>query len=86
MSYNLKNTWSAKNWEKKVDQVVREITTDEMKRNLDRWGNMSYSKWETHIKDLRAFARRRNKAIIQDAKQYFGLSESEVKKYFGGVE
>ncbi len=86
MSYNLKNTWSAKNWEKKVDQVVKEITTDEMKRNLDRWGNMSYSKWETHIKDLRAFARRRNKAIIQDAKQYFGLSESEVKKYFGGVE
>lgn len=86
MSYNLKNTWSAKNWEKKVDQVVKEITADEMKRNLNEWGTMSYSKWETHVKDLRAFARKRNKAIIQDAKQYFGLSSAEVKKYFGGVE
>ena len=56
-----------------------------MKRNLERWGNMSYSNWEKHVKDLREFARKRNKAVIQDAKSYFNLSESEVKKYFGGV-
>ena len=86
MSYNLKNTWSAKNWEKKVDQVVKEITESEMKRNLSTWSNMSYSTWETHVKDLRSFARKRNKAIIEDARSYFGLSSSEVKKYFGGVE
>ena len=85
MSYNLKNTWSAKNWEKKVDDVVKEIGKVEMKRNLERWGNMSYSNWEKHVKDLREFARKRNKAVIQDAKSYFNLSESEVKKYFGGV-
>ena len=58
---------------------------EEMKRNLERWGNMSYSTWEKHIDDLRAFARKRNKAVIQDAKQYFGLTDSEVKKYFGDV-
>ena len=85
MSYNLKNTWSAKNYEKKVDSVVKEITTDEMKRNLKRWNSMSYSTWEMHVEDLKEFARKRNKAVIEDARRYFGLSESEVKKYFGGV-
>ena len=52
---------------------------------LEIWGNMSYSNWEKHVKDLREFARKINKAVIQDAKSYFNLSESEVKKYFGGV-
>ncbi len=85
MSYNLKNTWSAKNFEKKVDDVVKEITKEEMKRNLNKWGTMSYDTWEKHVKDLRSFARKRNKAIINDAKSYFGLSNAEVKKYFGGV-
>ena len=85
MAYNLKNTWSAKNYEKKVDDVVKEIGKNEMKRNLERWGNMSYSTWEKHIADLRSFARKRNKAVIQDAKQYFGLTDAEVKKYFGDV-
>ncbi len=86
MSYNLKNTWSAKNYEKKVDEVVKEIGKDEMKRNLERWDNMSYSTWQMHVNDLKAFARKRNKAVIEDARSYFGLSSAEVKKYFGDVE
>ncbi len=57
-----------------------------MKRNLERWDNMSYSTWQMHVNDLKAFARKRNKAVIEDARSYFGLSSAEVKKYFGDVE
>ena len=83
LSYNLKNTWSTKNWNKKIDDVIKEIGKDEIKRNLNRWNVCSYSEWESHVKDLKNFAKSRNKAIISEAKSYFNLSSSEVKKYFG---
>ena len=86
LSYNLKNTWSTKNFEKKIDSVIKEIGVDEIKRNLSRWNVCSYNEWQSHVKNLKEFAKLRNKSIVTEAKSYFHLSESEVKKYFGGVK
>ena len=86
LSYNLKNTWSSANFTKKVDSVIKEIGTDEIKRNLKRWNVCSYSEWQDHVTDLKAFAKRRNESIVKEAKSYFGLSNSEVKKYIGDVK
>ena len=86
LSYNLKNTWSSKNFSKKIDDVIKEISEDEIKRNLSRWDVTSYSNWKSNISNLKEFAKLRNKAIVQEAKSYFGLSNSEVKKYFGDVK
>ena len=86
LSYNLKNTWSTENFTNKIDEVIDEIGTDEIKRNLKRWNNISYSSWQNNIKYLKNYAKQRNKIIVSQAKSYFGLSSSEVKKYFGDVE
>ena len=86
LSYNLKNTWSTKNFNAEIDKVLKEIGPNEMKRNLDRWDNMSYSTFENHVKKVKSFAPKRNEYIIKEAKSYFGLSDAEVKKYFGGVK
>ena len=86
LSYNLKNTWSTKNFEKKIDDVIKEIGTDEIKRNLSRWNVCSYSEWQSHVKNLKEFAKLRNQSIITEAKSYFNLSNADVKKYFGGVK
>ena len=86
LSYNLKNTWSYKNFTKRIDDVIDEISEQEIKRNLNRWNVISYSGWKSNIANLKNFAKLRNQAIIQEAKSYFGLSSSEVKKYFGGVK
>lgn len=86
MSYNLKNTWSTKNFNAEIDRVLKEVGASEMKRNLSRWNNMSYSTFESHVKKVKAFAPKRNAYIIKEAKAYFGLSDSEVNKYFGGVK
>ena len=59
---------------------------EEMKRNLSRWDNMSYSTFENHVKKVKSFAKERNAYIIKEAKAYFNLSNSEVNKYFGGVK
>ena len=86
LSYNLKNTWSSKNFSKKIDDVIKEISEDEIKRNLSRWDVISYSGWKSNVSNLKEFAKLRNKAIVEEAKSYFGLSSAEVKKYFGDVK
>ena len=85
LSYNLKNTWNTDTVLKKIDSIIAEIGTDELKRNMKRW-NFSYSQWEDNVKELKSFVKNRNKYVIKQAKSYFGLSNSEVKKYFGDVE
>ena len=86
LSYNLKNTWSSKNFSKKIDDVIKEISEDEIKRNLSRWDVISYSGWKSNVSNLKGFAKLRNKAIVEEAKSYFNLSSAEVKKYFGDVK
>lgn len=86
LSYNLKNTWSTENFSKKIDSVIDEIGEDEIKRNLSRWNSNTYSKWQSNVSNLKQFAKKRNAYIVKEAKSYFKLSNSEVEKYFGGVQ
>ena len=85
LSYNLKNTWSYDNVNKRIDEVIEMIGKDEFKRNAERWGN-SYSHWESSITAMKKFAKNRNSYVIKYAKSYFKLSDADVKKYFGGVK
>ncbi|NLC47857.1 MAG: hypothetical protein GX758_00650, partial [Tenericutes bacterium] len=85
LSYNLKNTWATKTVLKRIDDVIDEIGTNEIKRNMERW-NFSYSKWENNVKLLKNYVNKRNQYMIKYAKSYFGLTNSEVKKYFGDVK
>lgn len=84
LSYNLENTWTYENVSKKTDEIINEFGKDEFKRNAERWGN-SYSKWNTSIERMKTFAKNRNSYMIKQAKSYFNLTDSEVKKYFGSV-
>lgn len=85
LSYNLKNTWSYDNVNKRIDEVIEMIGKNEFKRNAERWGN-SYSHWEKSISAMKTFAKKRNSYVIKYAKSYFKLSNSDVNKYFGGVK
>ncbi|MGM9878077.1 MAG: lamin tail domain-containing protein [Bacilli bacterium] len=84
LSYNLENTWTYENVSKKIDEIINEFGNDEFKRNAERWEN-SYSKWNTSIERMKTFAKNRNSYMIKQAKSYFNLTDSEVKKYFGSV-
>lgn len=85
LSYNLKNTWSSKNVLKKIDDVIEEIGKNEIKRNYSRW-NKSYTEWENNVNFVRNYAKNRNKYMVSQAKSFFHLSSSDVKKYFGDVK
>lgn len=85
LSYNLKNTWTYNNVVKKTDEIINEFGKDEFKRNAEKWGN-SYSKWNTSIDRMKKFAKNRNSYMVKQAKSYFNLTNSEVEKYFGGIQ
>ena len=85
LSYNLTNTWDSDTVVKKIDEVIAELGEDEIKRNLERW-DLSYSTWKKSIEFLKSYANKRNDYMVSQAKSYFNLSSSEVKKYFGDVK
>ena len=37
-------------------------------------------------KQMKLFAKKRNKYMVSQAKDYFNLSNSDMKKYFGDVK
>lgn len=86
LSYNLKNTWNSDNVIKKIDSVIDEISEDEIKRNLSRWNVASYDEWKSNVSSMKNFARKRNKYMVSQAKSFFGLSNSDMNKYFGDVK
>lgn len=86
LSYNLKNTWNPDNVVARIDEVIAEIGTDNIKKNLSRWNNISYEDWESNIEFLKNYAKTRNKYMISQATSYFNLSASEVAYYFGDVK
>ena len=83
LSYNLKNTWNYNNVSKKLDEIVKEVGEDEIKRNLNRWDNISWSQYKTNMNYVKNFAKKRNSYMKSQAKSYFNLSASDYKKYFG---
>lgn len=86
LSYNMNNTWKYSNVSKKIDSVIAEIGESEIKRNLTRWNNISFSQWESNVSSLKSYAKSRPSIMINQAKSYFGLSDKEVKKYFGDLK
>ena len=83
LSYNLKNTWNYNTVSKRLDEIIKEVGEDEIKRNLDRWDNISYSQYKTNVNYVKNFAKKRNSYMKSQAKSYFNLSNAEYKKYFG---
>ena len=62
----------------------REILTPEAERDRVRWGK-PLKEWNSYMDFLYTFASdgKRNKLVLADIKNYFGLSDKKMKKYFG---
>ena len=82
LSYNMKNTWKKDIVLQRLDDIYNEIKP-EMKRDRARWGH-SYAYWEDAVSGLRNYIKKRDSYIKKHAKSYFGLSNAEYEKYFGG--
>ena len=81
LSYNMKNVWSDKNVKARYDELYK-LLEPEVSRNQSRW-NRTYADWEKECKILKDYINKRRSYLLSSVKSYFGLSDEEMKKYFG---
>ena len=67
----------------KADEFI-DIMRPEIEADRERYG-IRMSQWEYYLEQLKDFVRdgNRNKTVLKGLKNYFHLSDSEMKKYFG---
>lgn len=86
-SYHLDNTFQADLVCDKVDEF-RELIGDEIKRNIDKWGN-SYNSWDWQTKVIKYFVTDKNDSgltrkeqLISEIQQLFSLTDTAIEYYF----
>ena len=52
-----------------------------MRENQKRW-NHTYGEWQVELRDLKTYLEKRRKYMLSSIKNYFGLSDKEMKEYF----
>ena len=65
-----------------VDRLQSNIAP-EMKYDVDLWNDITYSSWEQHCDNIRAYANNYQKYALKYVQSYFSLSDSEMMSIFG---
>ncbi|MBQ7324767.1 MAG: CotH kinase family protein [Clostridia bacterium] len=66
-----------------IDSLAAQVES-EVERDRARWGS-SVTKWNNSVEKLRAYFRDgvRDENVLEDIQDYFNLSDSQMKSYFG---
>ena len=65
-----------------VDRLQSNIAP-EMKYDVDLWDDISYSSWEQHCDNIRAYANNYQNYALKYVQNYFSLSDSDMMSIFG---
>lgn len=84
LSHHIKNTFSTKNASAVFDNLVAQIRP-EMKRNCERWPQLSYEQWEKNVTAFREKFKDKPKTMLDDLRNYLHVTDAENKKYFAGM-
>ena len=80
----MKGNFSNANIEAKVNEY-KAMIDPEMDAQFEKWGG-SRNKWEQYINTFLSNIKGNKKTLINDLKEYFDLSSSELSAYFGEVD
>ena len=81
LSYQMKNVWNKERIYEYMDKITKELEP-ELKRNHERWG-YSLDSYKASTEELKNYIEKREKHILRTTKSYFGLSDAQMKEYFG---
>ena len=84
VSHHMKNTFSTQNTTAVFDKLVAQIRP-EMKRNCERWPQLSYDRWETNITEFRKLFDDKHKVMLNELRTYLNITDEENKKYFSDL-
>jgi len=65
-----------------VDRLQGNIM-EEMKYDVDLWDDITYSSWQQHCDNIRAYANHYQEYALKYVQNYFSLSDSEMNNIFG---
>lgn len=81
LSHHLTNTFSTKNATAVFDALVAQIRP-EMKRNCERWPQLSYTQWEKNVEDFKKKFEDKPQVMLNDLRTHLRITPEENKKYF----
>ena len=84
LSLHMHKTFSTKNTTAVFDALVNTIRP-EMKRNCERWPQLSYQQWDKNIENFRARFAEKHKVMLNDLRQLLSITPEEEKKYFSDL-
>ena len=61
---------------------MHNLLLPEMPRNQERWGQ-TMNEWNEAVEELKNYVKNRRGYLLSQTKNYFGLSDEEMKVYFG---
>ena len=79
LAFNLNEVWSDENVLGKFDELYN-LLEPEMERNMVRWG-ASMDTWRREARSLRNFLENRRETVIRDARNFFNLTEEEMRLF-----
>lgn len=77
----LKNKLSDERILEYIDDMYN-LLLPEMPRNQERWGQ-TMNEWNEAVEELKNYVKNRRGYLLSQTKNYFGLSDEEMKVYFG---
>ena len=82
LSHHMTHTFSTENATAEFDRLIAQIRP-EMKRNCERWPQLSYEKWEKNVAEFREKFAQKPKIMLDDIRKFLSITEEENQKYFG---
>ncbi|MBR2577919.1 MAG: CotH kinase family protein, partial [Erysipelotrichaceae bacterium] len=83
LSYNMKYTWNPEISLARLEEIYN-MLEPEMDRNLQRWG-LSRQHYDSCVDFLREYLTVRPDHLLKQTKDFFGLSNEEMKELFGDL-
>lgn len=84
LSHHMKNTFTPDNTTKVFDHLVATIRP-EMKRNCERWPQLSYEKWEKNVETFKEKFKDKHTVMLDAIREIINITPAENQKYFAGI-
>ncbi len=79
MAWHINEVWTEENINAQIDAIESAISED-MRKDCKRWG-MSYSYWQERVAFLRTYAGLRTPKVIDQLKDFFDLTDAQLRDY-----
>ena len=79
IAYQINNVWTSENIDKYVD-IFEGMIINDIGKDCTRW-NRNYDTWKSSVDSLKSFGRNREKYLLQYVKDYFALSDEQMRSY-----